>query len=565
MKTFFVQTLGCKVNHYESDQIAELLQSRGLTPAGADSADLRIINTCSVTTQAASQSRQSVRRLHRLAVLAQSNTAAPSDGVFDSPAGAAPLTRVDGSRPRIIVTGCWATSNPVEAAAMAGVDAVLGHHHDLAWELDRLLCRWQNQTAPAPDAPNTDPQHHLESPRESLGIADNGKIKADGRVGQITQDIEPKSGGAVNRFLPNPATEKGSPRIPVHSAPGGGTVSLPLLGRRQPGRQRAYLKIQDGCDAHCTYCIIPSLRPNLWSKTVEQAVDEARALVDAGHAEIVLTGIFLGAYGQPTALRRRQPRPTAEPLGELIQALCSKVPGLRRLRLSSLEPGDLTPDLIAILRSYPQAVPHFHLPLQSGSDLLLRKMNRQYTRDDFLQMVDGIRAAFDRPALTTDIVVGFPGEDDAEFAETVDLVREAGFIHVHAFPYSPRPGTAAARWTEQFIRGPVVNERIGVLREIAEGQSIAFRKSFIGQTVEVIAERDSDSVAVNGETSIRHGRCERYFAVHFSGSEARPGDAVRVKIEQVDRERTAGVASHVSDIHLRAIAGQLCLSGAANV
>src|SRR6185437_290833 len=118
-------------------------------------------------------------------------------------------------------------------------------------------------------------------------------------------------------------------------------------------------------------------------KPISDAVEEARALVAAGHVEIVLTGIFLGAYGQPTALRRRQEKPTAESLGELIDSLCTQVPGLRRLRLSSLEPGDLTPGLIERLRSHAQVVPHFHLPLQSGSETLLRRMNRQYTRDDF--------------------------------------------------------------------------------------------------------------------------------------------------------------------------------------
>ena len=165
------------------------------------------------------------------------------------------------------------------------------------------------------------------------------------------------------------------------------------------------------------------------------------------------------------------------------------------MRLSSLEPGDLTNDLLVILRSHAQVVPHFHLPLQSGSDLLLRRMNRQYSRDDFLRMIERVKAAFDRPALTTDIVVGFPGETDAEFERTAEVVHAAGFIHVHAFPYSPRPGTAAARWTKQFVRGPVVNERIEALRAIAADQSFAFRSSFLGQTVEVIIERDSESFA----------------------------------------------------------------------
>ncbi|HWE96793.1 MAG TPA: MiaB/RimO family radical SAM methylthiotransferase [Tepidisphaeraceae bacterium] len=326
-----------------------------------------------------------------------------------------------------------------------------------------------------------------------------------------------------------------------------GTQALPLLGHRQSGRQRAFLKIQDGCDAHCTYCIIPSLRPTLWSKPVADAVEEAAALVAAGHVEIVLTGIFLGAYGQPTALRRRQPQGTDKPLAGLIDALCTRVPGLRRVRLSSLEPGDLTDELLSVLRSHAQVVPHFHLPLQSGSEALLRKMNRQYTRDDFLRMVDRVRNAFDRPALTTDVVCGFPGETDEEFVRTMEVVEASGFIHVHAFPYSPRPGTAAARWTKQFVRGPAVNERIERLRTAALEHSFAFRSSFLGETVEVIVERDSTDAEEGRsgsggptERAMRHGRCERYFPVTFNDPQATPGESVRLKITAVTPKQTIG-------------------------
>ena len=177
---------------------------------------------------------------------------------------------------------------------------------------------------------------------------------------------------------------------------------------------------------------------------MDEAVEEARRLVEAGHVEIVLTGIFLGAYGQPTALRRRQAVATAKPLGELVEALCTRVPGLGRLRLSSLEPGDLTEELIEVLKRHPQVVPHFHLPLQSGSDVLLKRMNRQYGRDDFLRMAEQVKEAFDRPAITTDIIVGFPGESAEEFERTVEVAERVGFIHIHAFSYSPRPKTAAS-------------------------------------------------------------------------------------------------------------------------
>lgn len=316
-----------------------------------------------------------------------------------------------------------------------------------------------------------------------------------------------------------------------------GTHALPLLEHRQSSHQRAFLKIQDGCDAHCTYCIIPQLRSGLWSKPVNDAVREARQLIGAGHQELVLTGIFLGAYGQATALRRRQPSQIA-PVRQLIDALCTQVPGLRRLRLSSLEPGDLTPELIDALKQHPQIVPHFHLPLQSGSDFILKRMNRQYTRDDFLRMVDEVNEAFDRPALTTDIIVGFPGETDDEFARTLEVVDRGKFIHIHAFSFSPRPGTAAARWTKDFIRGPVVNERIAILNERARSFSLAFRKQFLGETVEVLVEQFDDPAS-----PIRHGRCERYFDVAFEGL-LEPGEAAKVKIERITSASTLGRCIH---------------------
>jgi threonylcarbamoyladenosine tRNA methylthiotransferase MtaB len=322
---------------------------------------------------------------------------------------------------------------------------------------------------------------------------------------------------------------------PARPAGRGGTHALPLLDQRHTGHQRAMLKVQDGCDAHCTYCIIPTLRPNLWSKPVDDVVEEATRLVASGHVEIVLTGIFLGAYGQPTALRRRQAASDkAGGIVKLIEALCTRVPGLRRLRFSSLEPGDLDGELLAVMRSHSQIVPHLHLPLQSGSDLLLRRMNRQYTRGDFLRMIDRVNAAFDRPAITTDIIVGFPGETEAEFDRTLEVVDHARFIHIHAFSFSPRPGTAAARWTEDFVRGPLVNERIERLTQRAAEHSLRFRRQFIGATAELLVERPKPF------DTLRHGRCERYFDVHFEDAQAKVGDRVSVKIDRVSQDRTMG-------------------------
>jgi threonylcarbamoyladenosine tRNA methylthiotransferase MtaB len=315
---------------------------------------------------------------------------------------------------------------------------------------------------------------------------------------------------------------------------------LPLLGQRQTRHQRAFLKIQDGCDAHCTYCIIPSLRPTLWSKPPADVLEEARRLVDAGHVELVLTGIFLGAYGHDTALRRRQSQRAGQPLARLIDAICTHVPGLLRLRLSSLEPGDLDDDLLGALRCHRQVVPHFHLPLQSGSSRLLRKMNRQYNRDDYLRLLDRIGEAFDRPALTTDIIVGFPGETDAEFQQTLEVVDRARFIHIHAFPFSPRPGTAAARWQQKFVHGPVVGRRIDLLHQLADQFSYAFRRQFMGQNVQLLVERDGADSAPAAGIRIRHGRCQRYFGVHFESADVATGDLVDVRIDRVTPERTLG-------------------------
>jgi threonylcarbamoyladenosine tRNA methylthiotransferase MtaB len=271
---------------------------------------------------------------------------------------------------------------------------------------------------------------------------------------------------------------------------------------------------------------------------LDEVVEEAKNMTAAGHSEIVLTGIFLGAYGQSTALRRRQNSAARQPLAELIEALCTQVPGLKRLRLSSIEPGDLSADLIHTLQSHEQIVPHFHLPLQSGSQQILRKMNRQYSRDDYFRMIDQVYDTFDRPALTTDIICGFPGESGEDFNQTLDIVRRAKFIHIHAFPFSPRPGTAAARWSDDFVPGKIANERIRQLTEMAEVFSYDFRCQFLGQAVTVSVERQSNMD--NDLSTNRHGRCERYFDVEFQAPNAKPGDLLSVRIDEVAEDRTIG-------------------------
>jgi threonylcarbamoyladenosine tRNA methylthiotransferase MtaB len=270
------------------------------------------------------------------------------------------------------------------------------------------------------------------------------------------------------------------------------------------GQTRAFLKIQDGCDGYCAYCIVPKLRTALYSKPPDLVLQEAKNLVGAGHREIVLSGIFLGAYGRDTVRRIHWPPVSPSPLAELLEKL-SGIEGLARIRLSSLEPADLTDDLLDVFcRHTEKIVPHLHLPLQSGSEKIIRRMCRQYTVIDFRATVELLKRRLDRPAITTDIIVGFPGETDDDFQQTVELAKQLGFAKMHIFPFSSRKGTAAAKMLDK-LPSEVIKERARTLNNLDKELAEKFRRQFIGETVTVIVENSS------GKT--QQGRCERYFMV----------------------------------------------------
>ncbi len=290
------------------------------------------------------------------------------------------------------------------------------------------------------------------------------------------------------------------------------------------GQTRAFLKIQDGCDAFCSYCIIPTARPVVRYKNSEEILSEASALVTAGHREIVLTGVHIGSYGQNTARRRRWPTSENPHLPALLDQV-AQIPGLARIRLSSLDPADVTPTLLDVFCAHPNLMPHLHLPLQSGSDAVLRRMARPYTADDFRAKVALIRSRLDRPAITTDIIVGFPGETDADFDKTVALAKEVAFAKMHVFVFSARKGTAAARMQPN-VPAEVKKARSRILRDldtILQGQ---FRSQFLGETAQVLIE------STNGHAG---GRAERYFEVEIAD---RPngtysaGDLVTTRLEE---------------------------------
>ena len=258
---------------------------------------------------------------------------------------------------------------------------------------------------------------------------------------------------------------------------------------RTAGHTRAYIKIQDGCNQFCSYCIIPYVRGRVRSRREEDILREVRGLVANGFREIVLTGIHISSYGLDFAGKKNPPAGEAFPQGSLLHLLgeLNGIEGLARIRLGSLEPRIITPEFVAGLREIGKLCHHFHLSLQSGCDETLARMNRHYTAGEYLKKVEMLREAFGRPAITTDVIVGFPGETDEEFAETRRFLETVNFYKMHIFQYSRREGTVAANRKDQVPEG-IKKERSEVLLALAGRQSRRFLESYIGENAEVLFE-----------------------------------------------------------------------------
>ena len=300
-------------------------------------------------------------------------------------------------------------------------------------------------------------------------------------------------------------------------------VNLGSLGAFK-GHTRAFLKVQDGCDGYCSYCIIPRTRPKVRNKPVAEVLEEAQNLVNAGHKEIVVTGIFLGAYGLETVRRKRWEKQENPELAKLLKKL-SRVDGLARIRLSSLEPADVTAGLLEVMANCHNIMPHLHLSLQSGSDEILKKMGRQYRTDEFLEKVKLIKDKLDRPAITGDFIVGFPGETKSDFEKTSQIAKDVGFSRMHVFPFSVRQGTPAAKM-ENLIDDRVIKNRCQQLRQLGEKLSFDFRQQFIGEEIEVLIEATTGDVI--------SGRAERYFMVYFNSAGAghQKNQLIKVKLKE---------------------------------
>ncbi len=446
LRTCRLVTLGCKVNQYETQLVREALLQSGYREANEDeSADLCVVNTCTVTNSGDSKSRQVIRQLSR-----------QNPGT------------------KTIVMGCYATRDPRAVSELPNVIEVVTDKRELPDVLGRF------------------------------GIVD----------------------------MPNGISDF-------------------------EGHQRAFVKIQDGCILKCSYCIIPTVRPGLRSRRPIDIEEEIRALIDHGYREIVISGIHMGHFGVDT--NNLQPGEKPERLWHLLRRL-DRIPGQWRMRLSSIETVEVNDDFIKAAGDCEHLCPQFHPALQSGSDGVLSRMRRRYRVDRFLQRLDQIRDMLGNdPAFSTDIIVGFPGETDAEFEETLETCRQARFMKVHVFPFSRRDGTPAATMPDQ-ISPEVIRARVGILSDLERELAVQFYLSrvngftaFNGESpanglpwvshsdsssvchlpiLEVLAERESES-----RPGYVRGSDRWYMPVEVPGTAADLGTFVMCRAVSADRER----------------------------
>jgi threonylcarbamoyladenosine tRNA methylthiotransferase MtaB len=277
-------------------------------------------------------------------------------------------------------------------------------------------------------------------------------------------------------------------------------------------RTRAFLKVQEGCRQFCSYCIVPYARGPLYSRRPEDAAVEASRLAAQGFRELVLSGVHLGSYGVDL--------PGDVALSDLLRHLIP-VEGIARIRISSIEPTEITPDLVEVMCEYPKVCRHLHIPLQSGDDTVLHRMNRKYDAAEFLQLVRWLRVQVPQIALTTDVMVGFPGETEEQFQHTMEIVQKCGFSRIHVFKYSPRMGTPAAKFPQQ-IPPPVKENRSKRLSALGDELAARFRQEFVGAQVDVLFEEVENGKIV--------GLTEHYVRVAVSGPEKLLGQIARVVV-----------------------------------
>jgi threonylcarbamoyladenosine tRNA methylthiotransferase MtaB len=414
MSTFYIQQFGCRATQADGAAIERQLLDRGCTSASEpSSADIVVLNTCTVTASADAQARDAIRKLH----------------------AANPAVR-------LIVTGCYAQRAPEELAALPGVSWVVGNSHkpEIPQLVDSLssIISAESPTSFFPAAAlEADPLSLFRAPAKIL-------------TGNIFDRTE---------FL-----------------------SAPVLGG-EGNHTRPTLKIQDGCDSRCSYCVIPFVRGKSRSLPPEAVLHEIRRLSESGFREIVLSGINLGAYG-----RDLSPRVEFE---SLLLRILDETP-VERLRISSIEPLDVTQDLIELFASNDRLAQHFHMPLQSASNRILAAMHRWYRAEHYARRVELIRERLPHAAIGADVITGFPGESEDDHAATMNFIETLPFTYLHVFSFSKRPGTKAAALANE-VPGATIKRRARQLRALGESKSAAFRQSQFGRTLRVLTLNHSAS------------------------------------------------------------------------
>ena len=434
MSTVAFHTLGCKVNHYETEAIWQLFKDANYERVEFETnADVFVINTCTVTNTGDKKSRQIIRRAIRQ----------NPDAV-------------------VCVTGCYAQTSSAEIMEIPGVDIVVG----------------------------TQDRHKLLD-----------------YIQQFQDERQPING--VGNIMKNRTYEE---------------LEVPYF----TDRTRASLKIQEGCNNFCTFCIIPWARGLMRSRDPEKVVEQATQLVNSGYKEIVLTGIHTGGYGQD--LKNYN-------LAQLLRDL-DTIEGLERIRISSIEASQLTDEVIDVIGNSNKVVRHLHIPLQSGSDDVLKRMRRKYTMAHFSERLTKLHQALPDLAATSDVIVGFPGESEDEFQETYDFIVNHHFSELHVFPYSPRIGTPAARMDNQ-IDEETKNVRVHKLISLSNQLAKEYASKFEDEVLEVIPEEMGE------EPHTLVGYADNYMKVRFEGDDSLIGQIVKVKIVKANYPINEGKAIRV--------------------
>lgn len=437
MKMIAFHNLGCKVNSYELDLMQQTLQKDGWEIVDFDQkADVYVINTCSVTNIADRKSRQMIHRAKTL----------NPDAV-------------------IAAVGCYVQADAFNLAQDNTVDLLVGNNKKADFHLILQEYLEAKIAGTLEDyAKRTLGQSAKDGALELVGQIENDGPDISGTEFEVRNYLIKTLGNTTIVDLKKVPFEKGSI---THT----------------DSHTRAYIKIQDGCNRYCSYCIIPYTRGNVRSKPIEEVLEEARIIVGNGVRELVLTGIHISSYGVDFK--------TGTP-GEHLLTLLSgldAIRGLDRIRLSSFEPMLITEEFAEGLGKIKKLCPHFHLSLQSGCDETLKRMNRRYTSEEYAEKVKLLRRVFPDAAITTDIIVGFPQETEKEFKETVQFAEAIGFYEIHVFKYSRRKGTPADRNPDQ-VPEQVKGVRSDTLLELTASQSKAFRQRRISKETEVLFEEE---------------------------------------------------------------------------